>query len=48
MQGCFEIHDGDGKIQVQALSETTIPKGVFYEITNIGKKTGVIQFEYTE
>lgn len=38
----------EGEFQLEAASETIIKKSVFYEITNKGKKTGVIQFEYRE
>lgn len=48
LQGCFEVRGVNGEIQLQAASETKIDNGVFYEITNKGKKTGIIQFEYSE
>lgn len=48
LQGCFEVRGADGELQLQSGSETKIDNGVFYEITNKGKKTAIIQFEYSE
>lgn len=48
LQGCFDIRGVEGEIRLEAASQTVIQNGVFYEITNKGKKTGIIQFEYRE
>lgn len=48
LQGLFQVRGEDGQISCGAPSDTIIKKGVFYEITNKGKKTGIIQFEYGE